>query len=153
MFGDLKRFDTGVSPGADWFRQWLDEIFPDEGAADIRSVPRGSFPMINVGRTDDAVRVYVLAAGLSKDDLEISLQDNVLTLKGRRDALPARSEEVSQRPSFRRERFDGEFLRTIALPEGIDVERAEARCHDGVFEIHLPKRDELKPRRIEVQAA
>ncbi|MGR2740632.1 Hsp20/alpha crystallin family protein [Billgrantia sp. Q4P2] len=151
MFGDLRRFDTGVTPGADWFRQWLDEVFSEDGAADIRSVPRGSFPMINVGRTDDAVRVYVLAAGLANDDLEISVQDNVLTLRGRRDALPGERDEGRKRPCFRRERFDGEFVRSIGLPEGIDVERAEARCHDGVFEIHLPKREELKPRRIEVQ--
>ncbi|MCE8035824.1 MAG: Hsp20/alpha crystallin family protein [Halomonas sp.] len=153
MFGDLKRFDTGVSPGADWFRQWLDELFSEEGAADIRSVPRGSFPLINVGRTDDAVRVYVLAAGLSNEDLEISVQDNVLTLRGRRDALPRDDDSDHKRPSFRRERFDGEFVRSIGLPDGIDVERAEARCRNGVFEIHLPKREELKPRRIEIQAA
>lgn len=153
MFGDLKRFETGVSPGPDWFRQWLDEVLAEEGAADIRSVPRGSFPLINVGRTDDAVRVYVLAAGLSHDDLEINVQDNVLTLRGRRDALSAERNDGGKRPCFRRERFDGEFVRSIGLPEGIDVERAEAHCHDGVFEIHLPKREELKPRRIEVQAA
>ncbi|MCC5882295.1 MAG: Hsp20/alpha crystallin family protein [Halomonas sp.] len=153
MFGDLRRFDTGVSPGADWFRQWLDEILSAESAADIRSVPRGSFPLINVGRTDDAVRVYVLAAGLTTEDLEIHVQDNVLTLRGRRDALPRDDDSERKRPIFRRERFDGEFVRSIGLPDGIDVERAEARCHDGVFEIHLPKREELKPRRIEIQAA
>lgn len=152
MFGDLKRFDNGAALGLEGFRQWLDELF-QEGAADIRSVPRGSFPMINVGRTDDAVRVYVLAAGLAQDDLEISVQDNVLTLRGRRDALPDPKDDGHKRPSFRRERFDGEFVRSIALPDGIDIERAEARCHDGVFEIHLPKREELRPRRIEVQAA
>ncbi|MCE8026764.1 MULTISPECIES: Hsp20/alpha crystallin family protein [Halomonadaceae] len=152
MFGDLKRFDNGIGSGLDWFRPWLDEIF-QEGAADIRSVPRGSFPMINVGRTDDAVRVYVLAAGLAREDLDISVQDNVLTLRGRRDALPGEKAGDRKRPCFRRERFDGEFVRSISLPDGIDVERAEARCHDGVFEIHLPKREELKPRRIDVQAA
>ncbi|WP_111415426.1 Hsp20/alpha crystallin family protein [Billgrantia lactosivorans] len=153
MFGDLRRFDTGASPGLDWFRNWLDDILQEGGPADIRSVPRGSYPMINVGRTDEAVRVYVLAAGLGADDLEVSVQDNVLTLRGRRDALPARGEEGDRRPCFRRERFDGEFARSVALPEGLDVERAEARYHDGVFEIHLPKREELKPRRIEIQAA
>ncbi|MGL6252475.1 MAG: Hsp20/alpha crystallin family protein, partial [Billgrantia desiderata] len=98
-------------------------------------------------------RVYVLAAGLAQDDLDISVQDNVLTLRGRRDALPGENESDRKRPCFRRERFDGEFVRAISLPEGIDVERAEARCHDGVFEIHLPKREELKPRRIDIQAA
>lgn len=152
MFGDLKRFDTGASPGLDWFRSWLDDIVQEGAAADIRSVPHGSFPMINVGRTDDAIHVYVLAAGLAVDDLEVSVQDNVLTLRGRRDALPSVDDE-GKRSCFRRERFDGEFVRSIGLPEGIDVDRAEARFRDGVFEIHLPKREELRPRRIEIQAA
>lgn len=152
MFGDLRRFDTGRTQGLDWFRQLMDEMLPEAGAADIRSVPRGSFPMINVGRTDDAVRVYVFAAGLSADDLEVSLQDNVLTVSGRREPEAAR-EDASVRTDFRRERFRGEFSRSLALPDGLDVERAEARFRDGVCEVLLPKREELKPRRIAIQAA
>ncbi|MDI5891052.1 Hsp20/alpha crystallin family protein [Halomonas rhizosphaerae] len=151
MFGDLRRFDTGRSQGLDWFRQLMDEMLPEAGAADIRSVPRGSFPMINVGRTDDAVRVYVFAAGLSADDLEVSLQDNVLTVSGRREPEAAH-EDASARTDFRRERFRGEFSRSLALPDGLDVERAEARFRDGVCEVLLPKREELKPRRIAIQA-
>lgn len=152
MFGDLRRFDTGRTQGLDWFRQLMDEMLPEAGAADIRSVPRGSFPMINVGRTDDAVRVYVFAAGLSAEDLEVSLQDNVLTVSGRREPR-AEPEEASARIDFRRERFRGEFSRSLALPDGLDVERAEARFRDGVCEVLLPKREELKPRRIAIQAA
>lgn len=152
MFGDLRRFDTGRSQGLDWLRQWMDEMLPEAGAADIRSVPRGSFPMINVGRTDDAVRVYVFAAGLSADQLEVSFQDNVLTVSGRREPVAA-SEDQTARTEFRRERFQGEFSRSLALPEGLDVERAEARFRDGVCEVLLPKREELKPRRIAIQAA
>lgn len=152
MFGDLRRFDTGRTQGLDWFRQLMDEMLPEAGAADIRSVPRGSFPMINVGRTDDAVRVYVFAAGLSAEDLEVSLQDNVLTVSGRRGPDAAR-EDASTRTDFRRERFRGEFSRSLALPDGLDVERAEARFRDGVCEVLLPKREELKPRRIAIQAA
>lgn len=153
MFGDLRRFDSDQSQGLDWFRQLLDDFFQDTGAADIRSVPRGSFPMINIGRTDEAIRVYVLAAGLSANDLEVSIQDNVLTLRGKREALPTESESGNKRPYFRRERFDGEFARSIALPDGVNVDQAEARFHNGVFEIRLPKREELKPRRIDIQAA
>lgn len=151
MFGDLRRFDTGRSQGLDWFRQLMDEMLPEAGAADIRSVPRGSFPMINVGRTDDAVRVYVFAAGLSAEDLEVSLQDNVLTVSGRRQP-EAEGEDASARTDFRHERFRGEFSRSLALPDGLDVERAEARFRDGVCEVLLPKREELKPRRIAIQA-
>ncbi|WP_183327263.1 Hsp20/alpha crystallin family protein [Halomonas cerina] len=150
MFGDLRRFDIGRPQGLDWVRQLMDEVFPEGGPADIRSVPRGSFPMINVGRTDEAVRVYVFAAGLSAGELDVSLQDNVLTVAGRRE--PA-AEEKAQQTHFRRERPHGEFSRSVALPDGLDIERAEARFRNGVCEIVLPKREELKPRRIEVQAS
>lgn len=131
----------------------MDEMFPESGAADIRSVPRGSYPMINVGRTDDAVRVYVFAAGLSADELDVSIQDNVLTVRGTRAAESEAAEGEARRPYFRRERSSGEFARAIALPDGLDADRAEARWHNGVFEIFLPKREELKPRRIEIRSA
>ncbi|WP_240455715.1 Hsp20/alpha crystallin family protein [Halomonas faecis] len=61
--------------------------------------------------------------------------------------------ESGEQAHFRRERGNGEFIRTVALPDGLDADRAEAHCRNGVVEIHLPKREELKPRRIEVQAA
>lgn len=150
MFGDLRRFDPVGVPGGDWFRRFFDEAWPEPGAADIRSVPRGSFPMINVGRTDDAVRVYVFAPGLSAGQLEVSLQDNVLTVSGRREAATGAGEG---RASFRRERAAGAFSRSVSLPEGLDPDRAEARFRHGVCEVVLPKREELKPRRIDIQAS
>lgn len=153
MFDDLKRFETGLPRQFDWLSQWLDGFLPEGSAMDIRAVPRGSFPMINVARSDDTVRVYVFAAGLAPSDLTIDIQDNVLTLRGKRDAVTGTNEDGSTRPVFRRERPSGEFVRAIALPDGLDAERAEARHAHGIFEIVLPKREELKPRRIDVQAA
>ncbi|GHE21434.1 Hsp20/alpha crystallin family protein [Halomonas urumqiensis] len=153
MFGDLRGLEPARVQGMDWFRQWMDEVFPDSGAADIRSVPRGSFPMINVGRTDDTVRVYVFAPGITASELAIDIQDNVLTVSGKRDAEAGNGEQQPPRSDFRRERFRGEFSRSLALPDGLDVERAEARFRDGVCEVLLPKREELKPRRINVQVA
>ncbi|ATJ84474.1 Hsp20/alpha crystallin family protein [Halomonas beimenensis] len=152
MFGDLRRFDPAWAPGGDWFRRFFDEMWPDPGAADIRSVPRGSFPMINVGRTDDAVRVYVFAPGLAAEELEVSLQDNVLTVSGRRGG-GAEADTGERRTHFRRERAAGEFSRSVSLPEGLDPDRAEARFRNGVCEVVLPKREELKPRRIDIQAS
>lgn len=153
MFGDLRAFSPDRSPQADWFRQLMDEFLPDTGAANIRSVPSGTFPMINVGRTDDALRVYVFAAGLSADDLDVSIQDNVLTISGKRESAIPGKEGEAQRTQFRRERYQGEFSRSLALPEGVDIERVEARFRNGVCEVVLPKREELKPRRIDIQAA
>ncbi|OJA05746.1 Hsp20/alpha crystallin family protein [Halomonas sp. QHL1] len=153
MFDDIKRFETGSPQQLDWFRQLLDGFLPDGNAADIRAVPRGSFPMINVARSDDTVRVYVFAAGLAPSDLTIDVQDNVLTLRGKREPVMGSNDDGSTPPVFRRERVSGEFVRAIALPDGLDAERAEARHNHGVFEIVLPKREELKPRRIDVQVA
>ncbi|HSP31117.1 MAG TPA: Hsp20/alpha crystallin family protein [Halomonas sp.] len=153
MFDDIRRFETSSPQRLDWFRQLLDDFLPDGSAMDIRAVPHGSFPMINVARSDEAVRVYVFAAGLAPADLAIDVQDNVLTLRGKREPVVGSNADGSSRPVFRRERVSGEFVRAIALPDGLDAERAEARHAHGVFEIVLPKREELKPRRIEVQAA
>lgn len=152
MFRDLRRFDVGQPQGLDWLRQLVDEVFPDSAAADIRSVPRGSYPMINVGRTDDAVRVYVFAAGLTAEQLEVNIQDNVLTVSGKREAPDVESEGQAARTDFRRERYYGDFSRSLALPDGLDIDGAEALFRDGICEVRLPKREELKPRRIEVQA-
>ena len=152
MFGDLWRFDVPQFRELDWVRQMMDDLFQDFEASDIRSVPRGTFPMVNVGTTADAVRVYVFAPGVDPKELDVTIQDNVLTLHGKR-ALPAKSAEGSQGAAFyRRERFGGEFSRAIALPEGLDSEAAEARARNGVLEITLPKREELQPRRIEITA-
>lgn len=154
MFGDLWRFDTPKSAELDWFSQALNELFP-RATSDIRSMPRGAFPMLNVGRTDDTVFVYVFAPGLTAEALEVSVQDDVLTLRGKRETASNASEqnESEQRPYYRKERFEGEFVRSITLPEGVDTERAEARTHNGLVEIRLPKREEMKPRRVEIKAA
>jgi len=157
MFSDLWRLTGPRTPELDWLRDMLDGVFP-AGLNDIRAVPRGSFPQINMGHTDDALHVYVFAAGLKPGDLELSVQNNVLTVSGARhdssdgevQSEGARSE---RRSYFRQERFSGEFSRSIALPEGVDTERAEAHCRDGIVEIRLPKSEKMKPRHIEVHAS
>lgn len=152
MFGDLWRFDVPQFRELDWVRQMMDDLFQDFEASDIRSVPRGTFPMVNVGTTADAVRVYVFAPGVDPKDLDVTIQDNVLMLRGKRE-LSAKSAEGGQWPAFyRRERFGGEFSRAVALPEGLNSEAAEAKARNGVLEITLPKRKELQPRRIEITA-
>lgn len=152
MFGNLWGFDVPQFRELDWMRQMMDELFQNVAVSDIRSVPRGTFPMVNVGTTADAVRIYVFAPGIDPKDLGVSIQDNVLILSGKRE-LPAKSAEGDQWPAFyRRERVGGEFSRAIALPDGLDNEAVEARARNGVLEINLPKREELQPRKIEIKA-
>ena len=113
--------------------------------AGIRSVRRGTFPPINVGATPERVDVYLFAAGLDPKSIDLSIQQNVLTVSGTRQS-PV-NEEASY---YRRERFDGDFRRVIALPDDVDPERTEARYRDGVLRITVPRREAVRPRQITV---
>ncbi|MBY5968272.1 MULTISPECIES: Hsp20/alpha crystallin family protein [Halomonas] len=163
MFGDLRRFDAEMDAPFRWMQQWLDQASPFSsrafsphhlstpyGAANIRSVAADSFPAINIGRTDDAVHVYLFVPGMDPASLELSVQGNLLTISGRREDAAEPADASPTR--YRQERFSGDFKRSIALPEGVDVDRARASHRHGVCEVVLPKREELKPRRIQVDA-
>ena len=149
MFGDLARFDVPVFNELSRALRLMDEAFGDFGSSDLRSAPRGAFPFVNVGETDDAVNVYVFAPGMSKDDLELSIENNTLLIHGKRQW----PEEQQGRTYYRRERFAGEFNRAIRLPEGVDADKVQAHMQDGVLSIRLEKLAEQRPRRIEIQAA
>jgi HSP20 family protein len=138
---------------APWFREFqrleqeLDEFMAGgtPWAGGIRSLPPGTFPAVNVAGSTDAVNVYVFAPGIDAKTLEISLQQNVLTVDGRR--------EVSQESAatyYRNERFEGAFRRVIALPEDVDPEKVEASYRDGIVEIRIQRHEASKPRRIEI---
>lgn len=149
MYGDLWRFPTSPFGELERMRSLLDELFSDAGIADIRSMPRGAFPTVNMGATDDAVTVYVFAPGVGPDGLEVDVEGNLLTLSGKREAAG----DGGERDYYRRERFSGEFRRGITLPDGLDGDQAEARMRNGVLELKLPKRKEVQPRRISIKAA
>lgn len=127
--------------------QELDEFFAGgtPWAGGIRSLPPGTFPAVNVAASTDAVNVYVFAPGIDAKSLEISLQQNVLTVDGRRE-----TSQDSTATYYRNERFDGAFRRVIALPEDVDPEKVEASYRDGIVEIRIQRHESSKPRRIEI---
>jgi HSP20 family protein len=111
----------------------------------IRSTARGTFPPMNIGVTPDNVEVYFFAAGLDPKALEISVQQNVLTVSGERK-LPVKDDESWHR----NERFDGAFRRIVSLPEDVDPDRIQAHYRDGVLRITAQRPASAKPRRIEI---
>ena len=139
-------FDSGV----------LDDFLRVEGELDqllrrtprptgIRAVRRGTFPPINVGATPERVDVYVFAPGLDPAGVELSVQQNLLTIAG------SRRIEVDDRAEYyRRERFDGDFRRVITLPDDVDPARCEARYRDGVLQVTVQRREASRPRQITV---
>jgi HSP20 family protein len=111
----------------------------------IRSLPAGTFPAINIGSNPDGVSVYVFAPGLDPKSLEVSLQQNILSVSGQRD-IPA-EENASY---YRQERFGGSFRRVITLPEDVDPDKVDATYRDGIVQITVQRRESAKPRQIEI---
>jgi HSP20 family protein len=147
MFWNLGNFDDRVFDDVRRIQQEMDELFGAWPArSGIRAVARGTYPPINIGATPEQVDVYVFAAGIDPKGLDISIQQNLLTLSGERKAD---SEEGAE--YYRRERFDGAFRRVLTLPEDVDPDRVSAQYRDGVLHITVKRRESTQPRRIEVK--
>ena len=147
MFGSLTNFGGSLF---DEFRRLEEELDELTGRrlwpAEIRSVARGTYPPINVGSTPEQVDVYLFAAGLDPKTLDISLQQNLLTVAGEREAPVKENANY-----YRKERFDGSFRRLITLPNDVDPDKVDARYSDGVLQIHIQRREATRPRQIQVK--
>jgi HSP20 family protein len=147
MFGRLTNFEGSLVDDLRRMQQDMEEIFgPVAWPAGIRSVARGTFPPINVGSTSENVNVYLFAAGVDPKTLDISIQQNLLTVVGERPIETPENAEY-----YRRERFSGSFRRVISLPEDVDPEKVEARYVDGILHVAIQRREAARPRRIEVK--
>ena len=147
MFGYLTGFDSDFFDQFERLRREMDAMFGDSGGPlGIRSVAAGTYPAINFGASPKQVDVYVFAAGADPKSLNISLQQNLLTVSGERKIeLP----EGAQ--AYRRERFSGSFKRVITLPDDVDPDKVNATYKDGVLHITVQRKEELQPRKIEVK--
>jgi HSP20 family protein len=148
MLGDL--FTTfGTDSVLDEFRRLanqVDQLYNYPAApTGIRAVQRGSFPPMNVGATPEHIDVYLFAADLDAKSIDVSIQQNLLSVSGTRKL------EVDENVEYyRRERFDGDFRRTIALTDDVDPDRVQAKYRNGVLHITIPRRETAKPRQITV---
>jgi HSP20 family protein len=124
----------------------MDQLFSySPWPAGIRAAQRGTFPPLNVGSTPERVDVYVFAANLDPKKLDLSIQQNLLSISGTRKV------EVDEKAEYyRRERFDGDFRRVVALPDDVDPERVEAKYRDGVLHITIRRHQSARPRQITV---
>jgi HSP20 family protein len=106
-------------------------------------------PAVDITETSEAIHVHAELPGIKADDVKIDVENNVLTLKGERRLEKKKDEGTSHRV----ERFYGTFTRQFLLPRTVDAERIEAELSDGVLNVKLPKRSEVKPRQIAVKTA
>lgn len=107
-------------------------------------------PTADVIVTDDDVSVVMDVPGLRVEDLNIELQDDVLTISGERPFPQHTGEKGAPQAWQRLERGYGRFERVLRVPKGLDPDKITASMADGVLTLHLPKPEARKPRRIEI---
>ena len=105
-------------------------------------------PAMDVYETDDEVVVTVELAGLSAEDVDVSVEDSTLTVSGSREF----SSEVNEENYHRIERRYGAFSRAVSLPSQVDTSKVDARFEDGVLTVDVPKIDKATPKRIQIKA-
>lgn len=110
----------------------------------------GAFaPALDVEESEDGFTLVIELPGVSPEDVEITLEENVLTVSGERSFYADKEAE-----GFRRvERSFGRFHRAVRLPDRVAGDQVEADYRDGLLTITVPKAEEAKPRRIEVRAS
>lgn len=151
MYSSLTTFPGDLVAEFDALQRQLGRMFAADWPSSIRAAARGAFPAINMGTTEDAVEVYAFAPGIDPAKLDVNVEKGLLTISGeRRSEVPAPSEKNTV---YAQERFEGTFKRVVGLPEEVDSSRIQATYRDGILRIVAPKREAMKPRRIEVQAA
>lgn len=130
-------------------RRDLDRVFEGFQVAP----PRGfwldagaAFPALNVWDNGAELLIEAEIPGVKREDLDISVIGNELTLRGRRVSVNGENTTY-----HRRERASGEFTRTITLDAEIDADKVEALLKDGVLTLRLPKAESAKPRQIAVK--
>jgi HSP20 family protein len=127
----------------------LDRTFesPTSGF-DLGVSGRGVFPPTNVFNDKDGYIVRMEVPGVAPESLTIESHGRTLTISGKRET------SAPEGASFHRhERNSGEFSRSLQLSSDLDLTKAEATCKHGMLTVRIPKKEEAKPRQIEIKAA
>jgi HSP20 family protein len=135
-FGELNRLQDEMNM---LFDRFFGERTPVRNA--------GVFPAVNVTQDENAIYITAELPGISGKDLDITVEESTVLLKGERKVDPD-SEDVSY---HRRERGEGKFSRTVTLPTRIMTDRVKAETKNGILRLTLPKAEEVKPKKIEIK--
>ncbi len=134
----------------DWF-----DLAGSSATSDILGLYEGDWsPKLDVFENEDAYFVKVDIPGIDQQDIQLSVSNNVLTLKGRREQKSGEEEGKKKGKRYQREeRFYGTFHRTVPFPMPVDADNIDAKLKDGVLYVTLPKREETKPKKITVNVS
>lgn len=104
-------------------------------------------PVVDLFEEKDEIVAKIELPGVSKDDIEVNVRENSLTIKGEK----RKKEEIKEENYYRSERSYGAFVRTVELPKEIRVDKARASFKDGLLEVRMPKTEEAKRKEIRIK--
>jgi HSP20 family protein len=140
---------TGPRARTDRFRPLLDELFTPMRGWGGRLGEMLRVPDADVVETESEIRVTLDLPGMRPEDVSVDLENNVLTISGER--MEERTEGEENNTWHLSERRYGKFSRSFVLPREVEQEKIEARFEDGVLNVTVPKSEQAKRRRIEIQ--
>lgn len=145
---------TRWDPFAD-LRGTMDRLFDEGFSRPWRLIPasnaegyEATFP-VEVSQTEGDIEIKAALPGVKPEDVEITVQNDVLTIK----AEHKDTTEEQKRDYYRREIRYGSFHRAMTLPVSVDSDKAEAKFENGVLSLKLPKAEALRPKQIKVGSA
>jgi len=141
----------------DLFRDRLDRIFnqmlTQSFSPDVLLEPQGDvtarrwMPAVDIRETADSLLLVAELPGMTREDVQITLENNVLSIAGERKF----EKDVKGESYHRLERTFGTFARSFSLPANVKTDKVEAVFKDGILTVTLPKVEEAKPRRVEIK--
>lgn len=128
-------------------RNRMDRLVSRMSEGDEGLFKGGWSPTTDVVETPEAIILRSELPGMNEKDISIEIENGMLTMKGERNL-----EEKTEEKGYRRiERSYGKFVRSFTLPTNVQIDDVKAAYHDGLLEVTIPKKEEAKPRKIEVK--
>lgn len=113
--------------------------------SDDRALEVGDWmPIVDIDETPDAFHIRAELPGVHKEDINVAVDNNVLTIKGEK------KKEKKDRKHHRTECVYGSFVRSFTLPHSVNADGIHAKYHNGALNLNIPKAEEVKPRQIKV---
>ncbi len=129
-------------------RREMDSLFePGENREGSNIITSDWVPAVDIKETDDAFVISADIPGVDPKDIEVNMENGMLTIKGERE-----TETKEEKEGYKRvERQRGSFYRRFSLPDTADADKISAKSKHGVLEITIPKQEKLQPRKISVE--
>jgi HSP20 family protein len=127
-----------------WRRPFPSLLFGDRWPLPMVSIKA---PTLDVFEEKDELVVKADLPGMNKDEIEVTVTENVVTIKGEKK----KEEEVKEKDYYRRERSYGSFVRSVELPCEVKSDQIKANFKDGVLEVRMPKTEEAKKKAVSIK--